>query len=72
MKSVIRHCWLICLLILVLSGNIFAQLSTREKLLLQISKETDDTSKAKLLITFGTVYFQNEELMAPNSLARNR
>jgi tetratricopeptide (TPR) repeat protein len=49
MKSAIRLCLSTCLLILVVSGNTFAQQTNADKLRSLISKETNDTGTIKLL-----------------------
>jgi len=60
MKSSTRYTWLTLLLIFLFIGHLVAQLSDRDKLILQISKETNDTSRIKLLIRFGMVYAVND------------
>jgi tetratricopeptide (TPR) repeat protein len=45
--------WSILLLIFLSGGNISAQKEVADKLLLQISKETNDTNKIKLLVKLG-------------------
>jgi tetratricopeptide (TPR) repeat protein len=60
MKLCARNCWLTLLLILLLSGNTFPQLSDADKLRLEIPKETNDTSKIKLLIYLGMNYYPND------------
>ena|GEM_PF-965652 len=59
-KITTRHSLLTVILIVLISGITLAQQSGRVKLLFQISKETNDTSKAKLLITLGSVYYNDE------------
>jgi len=59
MKTIIPNKWLIIILILLLSGNTFAQLSKRDSLLVQIANETNDTNKVKLLITLGANHFED-------------
>lgn len=44
------------LLGLLFSGTVFAQQSDRDNLLLQISKETNDTSKIQLMIRYAVLY----------------
>jgi hypothetical protein len=53
MNSIMRISWYIRLLILFFSGSALSQTSGEDKLLLQISKETNDTSRIRLLIDFG-------------------
>ena len=65
MKSSTRDSWLICLLFFWFTGSVFAQRTDNDKLKikklkLQISKETNDTSKVKLLIALGSVYSEGE------------
>jgi tetratricopeptide (TPR) repeat protein len=60
MKSDTRNIWLILILILFSGRNTFAQPSDRDKLLLQISKEANDTTRIKLLIRLGMVYALND------------
>jgi tetratricopeptide (TPR) repeat protein len=52
MKPVISQYWLIPLLVLLISTTIFAQQSEGYKLRLQISKETNDTSRVQLLLRY--------------------
>ena len=61
MKNGSRYSWLLfLLLILVFSRNTFAKLSKSDKLRLQIAKETNDTSKIKLLINLAINYFKSD------------
>jgi adenylate cyclase len=53
MKTTIHNSWLTVILILLLSFNTFAETSDADKLRLQVLKETNDTSKIKLLIRLG-------------------
>ena len=52
MKNTTLNHWFILILIILLSGNTFAQQTQGEKLLIQISKETNDTSKIKLMVRY--------------------
>ena len=53
MKTFTRNYWLIVILIVLFSIQTFAQPSDADKLRLQISKESNDTNKIKLLIRLG-------------------
>ncbi|MEI7725236.1 MAG: histidine kinase [Bacteroidota bacterium] len=57
MKINICYRWSILLLILLFSGNTFGQPSVRDSLRMQLSRETNDTSRIKLLIQLGLNYF---------------
>ncbi len=61
MNSTTRNSWLIVLLILLFSGNILSQTSEKDKLSLQISKETNDTIKIKLMVRYILVWGQFED-----------
>jgi tetratricopeptide (TPR) repeat protein len=56
MKIVTRNKWLLLLLILLLSGNTFAQRSLKDKILIQLSQATNDTSRIKPLIQLAFNY----------------
>ncbi len=56
MKSSTHQIWSMTILIILFSGNIFAQLSGADKLRHIISKETNDTTRIKLLIQLGLSY----------------
>jgi tetratricopeptide (TPR) repeat protein len=60
MKTATSYTWLTLLLIILFSGNLIAQQSERNKLRIQISKETNDTSRIKLLIQLGLYYPEND------------
>ena len=75
MKTITHHCCLIFLLILLFSGNTYAQLSHSDTLKLQIAKETNDTEKIRQIIYFVLRYAENgsEEkkyLQQANDLSR--
>jgi tetratricopeptide (TPR) repeat protein len=52
MKSPTRNCWFIVILFILLSINTLAQLSIKDKVLSQISKETNDTIRIKLMVRY--------------------
>jgi hypothetical protein len=60
MNSSRRLSWLTLFLILLFSGTIVAQKSEYDKLRNQISKETNDTSKIKLLIQMRQFFIMND------------
>jgi len=60
MRISARNCLLSILLLLLFKGNSFTQFSDIDKLRLQISKETNDTSKIKLLVYLGINYYPND------------
>jgi tetratricopeptide (TPR) repeat protein len=60
MKTTPGYCCFISILFFLFSWNLFAQQSDRDNLLRQISNETNDTSKVKLLIYAGMVYAVND------------
>jgi tetratricopeptide (TPR) repeat protein len=60
MKNFPFYHWLIALLILFINVNMFAQQSEKDKLRMQISKETNDTIKIKLMVRFVMVFGQFE------------
>ncbi|MEI6900359.1 MAG: hypothetical protein WCL00_10815, partial [Bacteroidota bacterium] len=61
MRPFLRNIWLTLLLIFIFSRNTFPQQTRNERLLNQISKETNDTTKIKLLIKLGLIYNVNGE-----------
>jgi tetratricopeptide (TPR) repeat protein len=52
MKPTTRNCWSIVILFILLSGNTLAQLSVKDKVLSQISKETNDTIRIELMVRY--------------------
>ena len=62
MKKTTRSSWLTIILIILVIGNTFAQLSDRDRLLEQIPKENNDTNRIKLLIQLGLNYAENDSL----------
>lgn len=56
MKTATLRSWFIAILFILFSGNTFSQSSEGDKLLLQISKETNDTSKVNLMIRYVRLY----------------
>jgi tetratricopeptide (TPR) repeat protein len=52
MKKATSYSWLMLILILFFAGKIFAQLPEREMLPLEIAKETNDTTRIKLIIRY--------------------
>jgi len=60
MNSNTRNIWSTLLLILLISGNLFAQLSNADKLKLKLSQETNDTSRIKLLLQLGLNFPEND------------
>ncbi len=60
MKTVNLNIWLITALIILFGGTTFAQLSVGDKLRLQIFKETNDTTRIKLLIELGLKYHRDD------------
>jgi hypothetical protein len=61
MKYSSLNCLSILVLILLFSGNFFAQQPGGDKVRLLISKEKNDTSKIKLLIDFALNYTRNDQ-----------
>ena len=62
MKTTIRHSWVILLLILLFSGKTVADQPGKSKLLVQISKETNDTSRINLLIRYVLLYGEIQDM----------
>jgi tetratricopeptide (TPR) repeat protein len=60
MKFPARPCWFLLFLILLFSGHSFSQTPAEDKLLAQISKETNDTAKIKLMVLYVMVFGQRE------------
>jgi tetratricopeptide (TPR) repeat protein len=52
MKTIPHNSWLIILLILLVSGNMLAQLPERIRLPIQISKELNDTARINLMVRY--------------------
>jgi tetratricopeptide (TPR) repeat protein len=61
MKTFTRNKWLIIILVLLFSGNTFAQLSISDSTLLQISKETNDTVKIKLMLRYVMFFASSQD-----------
>ncbi|MEI7980300.1 MAG: histidine kinase [Bacteroidota bacterium] len=56
MINTLRQAWKILLLILLLRGNVIAQQNEGDHLRQQISNETNDTSKIKLIVMYVNLY----------------
>jgi tetratricopeptide (TPR) repeat protein len=61
MKAVKLNYWFIFMLTILFSRNAVAQISEGEVLRLQITKETNDTSKVKLMIRYVMYYAPNQD-----------
>ena len=60
MRSASRYCSTAFLFVILLNGYLFAQFSEKDKLLLQLSKESNDTNRIKILIRLGSAYAKND------------
>jgi tetratricopeptide (TPR) repeat protein len=55
-KTAERNLWSIIILIILISGNIFAQRSQNDSILFLISKETSDTARIKLMVRYALLW----------------
>jgi len=61
MKIITQNSWLTVVLIILLSGNAFAQRSQSDSLLFLISKETNDTTRIKLIVRYALLWAPSAE-----------
>ena len=61
MKKATQYSWLAAILIILFSGNTFAQLPKSDSTLMQISNETNDTVKIKLILRYVMFFASSQD-----------